>query len=68
MTLEGLNLDKYTKLFLKRKVPFDTFINMTKEDLLHVGITDEADQEAIMKGTKPLKNVNKNLSDLAPPK
>eukprot|EP00966_Prymnesium_polylepis_P291418 6731163-Prymnesium_polylepis.1 len=37
--LEGLGLGKYTRVFIRQEVDFDTLVELTPEDLREMGIT-----------------------------
>ncbi|XP_066908686.1 uncharacterized protein [Halyomorpha halys] len=68
MTLTGLRQEKYIQLFNKKGVTkFDTFVNMTEEDLLYVGITNDADRQKILDGIAPLKQLYKDINEFGPP-
>ncbi|CAH1398021.1 unnamed protein product [Nezara viridula] len=68
MTLTGLRQEKYIQLFNKKGVTkFDTFVNMTEEDLLYVGITDDDDRKKILEGIEPLKQLYKDVNEFGPP-
>jgi hypothetical protein len=68
MILQGLHLGDYQQVFIKKGISFDTFVNLTREDLIVLGITDEEDIATLLEGLKPFQNLFKEVDIFEPPK
>ncbi|XP_014248310.1 uncharacterized protein LOC106665984 [Cimex lectularius] len=66
LMLAGLKLEKYTQLLNKKAIKFDTFVNMTKEDMAIVGIRSKKDQALLLETLRPLLHLYKDVNELPP--
>ncbi|XP_046685899.1 uncharacterized protein LOC124371597 [Homalodisca vitripennis] len=59
----GLHLNQYVETFVDQGINLDIFLNLSEDDLCHIGMTDSKHRASLLQGISQLKQNKRKMSD-----